>query len=71
MIRAWPLVLLLLTGCVRVAYEPDLPMPERPPIVFFLENGNVCLSQEDADKLAKFLDKLNAFEESRQRAKED
>jgi hypothetical protein len=65
-----------LTGCVRVAYEPALPMPERPPIRFFLSPAasgpaNVCLTQEDGDKLAKYLDKLNAFEEARERALEE
>lgn len=57
----------LLAGCVTVAYEPALPMPERPKLHFFLCEPNVCLSQEDADKLAKYLDKLNAFDAARQR----
>jgi hypothetical protein len=62
---------LLLAGCVRVAYEPALPMPDRPNIRFSLENGKVCLSEEDADKLAKYMDKLNAFDAARQRALEE
>lgn len=67
---AW-LALLLFSGCVRVAYEPALEMPTRPQIHFKLCGELVCLSQEDADKLAKYLDKMNAFEAARQRSIEE
>jgi len=61
----------LLGGCVHVAQEPLLPLPERPKIRFFLcDTDKVCLSQADADLLAKFLDQLNAFEAGRQRLTE-
>lgn len=61
----------LLGGCVHVGYEPALEMPARPSIHFKLCGELVCLSQEDADKLAKYLDKMNAFEAARQRALEE
>lgn len=65
------LAALLLTSCVRVAYEPALEMPPRPAIHFNMCGELVCLSQADADKLAKYLDKMNAFEAARQRALEE
>jgi hypothetical protein len=66
------LIALLLTGCVHVAYEPALEMPERPKLHWTIcGEKQLCLSEADADKLAKFLDKLNAFEAARQRAMQE
>lgn len=74
--RRWRLWLILglavlLGGCpLHVWQEPPLPMPARPTISFALVDGRVCLSQADAAELAKYLDKLNAFDAARQRAME-
>ena len=60
------------SGCVRVAYEPELEMPERPKLHWTVcGEKQLCLSDADADKLAKFLDKLNAFGAARQRMLEE
>ena len=61
-------LLVLLTGCVRVAYEPSLPFPEKPAWRFFLcDTDKVCLTQADANKLNKWLDKVEAFRAGRSR----
>jgi hypothetical protein len=60
--------LLLFSACVHVVYEPPLPMPIKPTWHFFIcDTDKVCLTQTDADLLDKWLDKLNAFEDGRQR----
>jgi hypothetical protein len=61
----------LLAGCVSVVQEPAIPMPARPPITFFLQQGNVCMSQDDADALSKFADELDAFSAARDRLLKD
>ena len=59
---------LLFLGCVHVVSEPALPLPTRPAWHFFVcDTDKICLTQADADLLNKWLDKLSAFEASRQR----
>lgn len=61
--------LFLLTGCVHVATEPALPLPERPDIHFFrcgLEDMWVCLTEADGNALLRYVQKLNEWEAARQ-----
>ena len=60
-----PLLLaLLLTGCTFVRIVPHgLPIPEAPPMEF-TASGPVCLSEQDANGLHKYLLKLEAFREA-------
>ncbi len=59
---------LLLGGCTTVAYEPPLPFPEKPAWRFFLcDTDKVCLTQQDANALNKWLDKIEAFRAGRSR----
>lgn len=60
----------LLFGCVHVAYEPGLPLPERPELRFFRcgpENVWVCLTEADANAWLRYTLKLNEFEAARAR----
>ena len=72
--RALAAVLLLgLVGCARWRSEPaELPFPDPPAVHFFLCGADhVCLSQADADRLAKWMDKLRAFQAARERLLHD
>ena len=62
--------LALLPGCAYVVAEPAFPAPERPPLAFFLIGRDVCLSEEDGNALARYLEKLNALEAARERLQE-
>lgn len=68
--RALSLAGLLLGGCVHVVNDA-LPMPARPALTFFLCAPHVCLTEADADRLAKWLDQLNAFAAARERVLKD
>jgi len=62
------LAVLLLAGCVHVAYEPGLPMPVRPVISFSrCAPGYICLTEDDANKLLKYSHQLLEFEQERSR----
>ena len=63
----------LLAGCVTVGHEPALPMPERPVITFYQHKagGPVCLSEQDAEALFRYVRKLNEFEAARERLLRD
>ena len=60
---------LLLGGCVSVsAQEPALPFPQAPTMTFMLDqDGDICMSQADANLLSKWKGKLDAFEAARER----
>lgn len=66
-------LLLLLGGCAwfnRFRPEPvALPFPETPKLHFTCPagSGQCWLSQDDANKLAKYLDELRAFQRARER----
>ena len=60
-------VCLLLTGCVSVAFEPDLPFPERPAVQFKNTPSGVCVSEDDAQAMLRWIQKLNEFEAARAR----
>ena len=60
-----------LSGCVHVAHEPAIPFPERPAVSFFRAPVGICLSEEDADQVLRFLLKLNEFEAARERLLKD
>ncbi|HJR01816.1 MAG TPA: hypothetical protein VKA83_09305 [Methylomirabilota bacterium] len=61
----------ILVGCVHVALEPELPLPVRPKIKFFRQQGNVCMTEDEADQLGKFADELDAFKAARERLLKD
>ena len=62
-----------LAGCARFGGEPRyLEFPDEPHITWALcdpvqDTVRVCISQADAQKLAKWIDKLRAFEHARER----
>ena len=62
-----PLLLaFLLVGCVSVGVTPDLPMPKFPSVQF-VQSGQVCLSEPDANDLRVYFDELTAYREALQR----
>lgn len=78
MYRAVPLLVILLAGCASWRREPALlEFPQPPHVEFFLcripkeHISMVCLSQDDASALVKWMDKLDAFEAARQRLLRD
>jgi hypothetical protein len=59
---------LLLGGCAFWRGEPTaLRFPEPPAIGFYDADGAVCMTGSDADRLARWLDELNAFRRARER----
>jgi len=67
-IRAVLLGGLLLAGCARFHPEPALDFPPWPKTKFVLDGeSRFCLDQENMQGLAKWLDKLRAFEAARAR----
>jgi hypothetical protein len=46
-------------------------IPGGPPVTFFLQQGNVCMGQDDADQFGKWLDELDAFSAGRDRLLKD
>lgn len=61
------LALLALGGCVSVAYEPALPFPERPPVQFSRTPSGICTSEDEAQAMIRWIQKLNEFEAVRDR----
>ena len=62
------LVFLVLVGCVNVQVVPTaLPLPEAPELTFKSCPPDICLSEQDANKLDKYLRQLNAFREAWER----
>ena len=65
------LVGLLLAGCVNVQVIPtSLPLPEQPELTFKSCPPDICLSEEDANKLDKYFQKLDAFRDAWQRLRD-
>ena len=61
-------VVLFLCGCVHVVSEPALPFPERPEITFIrCVPVMVCLTEADANKLLKYTQQLDEFQQERER----
>ena len=67
MVQVIALVALLLGGCLSVAREPALPMPERPEITFYRTPAGICTTEPEAEQMVKWLLKLNEFDAARQR----
>lgn len=62
------LLLLLLAGCARWRPEPvALPFPDPPALTWRACGEEVCLSRAEADRLAEWLDAVNAFRHARER----
>ncbi|HSE02883.1 MAG TPA: hypothetical protein VLK35_01920, partial [Methylomirabilota bacterium] len=61
--------LLLLVACARWRPEPaTLPFPTPPAITFArCDTDKICLTEADAERLAKWMDQLRAFEAARAR----
>ena len=56
------LIGMLLTSCISLNVVPTaLPLPEAPELTFISQTGQICLSEEDANKLNRYLQQLNAF----------
>lgn len=54
----------LVAGCTFVRIVPHgLPIPEAPPLEF-VTAGPVCLNEQDANALHRYLLKLEAFREA-------
>ena len=66
-IRNLSLAVLLLAGCVHVAQEPGLPMPERPRVRILQAPNGFCMDEESFVNLVNFIKKLNEFEAARAR----
>ena len=53
---------LILSGCVSVHLIPtELPLPERPDIVFRSVPPDICLDEPGANKLLRYFQELDAF----------
>lgn len=61
------LAALAFTGCVHVATEPALEIPQRPIAHFRCRDGVCCLSEADTNAIIKWVKELDAFEAARQR----
>ena len=58
----------MLAGCFSIAVVPsELPLPVAPEMQFMSHEGTICLSDQDADKLRKYLDQLNAYRYAQER----
>lgn len=61
-----------LAGCVHVATEPGLPLPERPRLHFTrCLTGYICLTEAEADAFAKWVEQFNEWEAARARLLKD
>ena len=61
---AWFLLMVFFVGCTFVRIVPHgLPIPEAPPLEF-VAAGPVCLNEQDANALHRYLLKLEAFREA-------
>lgn len=65
------LLALALAGCMLMRHEPLLTFPDPPSLKFYRcvtkSETMICFSQEDAAALDKWLEKVQLFEEARQR----
>ena len=56
------LIGMLLTSCISLNVVPTaLPLPEAPELTFKSCPPDICLSEQDANRLNKYLQQMEAF----------